>query len=171
MLSLRASCCKEPVTHRTREKRTTVPESLLSRLEVVSGSVTTFSNPFSLSDGKQLHLGFQRQEGAGKGLGASPPRPALCLSSEPQDHLPPSHTQAPGHPSRQPHHWGHIQRRQQPGELEAGRVDGAPVQGPASERGASVVQSEGLDALLNATAEATAGGGGAVTTLDLRGES
>lgn len=65
MLSLRASCCKEPVTHRTRENRMTVPERLLSRLEMVSGSVTTFSNPFSLTDlfhnAKELHLGFQRQ--------------------------------------------------------------------------------------------------------------
>ena len=65
VLSLRASCCKEPVTHRTRENRMTVPERLLSRLEMVSGSVTTFSNPFSLTDlfhnAKELHLGFQRQ--------------------------------------------------------------------------------------------------------------
>lgn len=116
---------------------------------MASSSAATFSNPFSLTDlfhtNKELHLGFQRQKGVGKGLGAwsghtealsSQARP-VCPQS-PESTCPPS-PQAPGHPTQQPHHWGHIQRRQQPGELEAGRVDRVPVQGPVSETGASAV--------------------------------
>lgn len=49
-------------------------ECLLPRLDVVSGSVTTFSSPFSLTDlfhnNKELDLRFQRQKGVGKGLRA-----------------------------------------------------------------------------------------------------
>lgn len=94
VLSLRASCCKEPVTHRTRENRMTVPERLLSRLEMVSGSVTTFSNPFSLTDlfhnAKELHLGFQRQAKVWGPL--LPGLPCVCPQSPKTTCSPHTHT-------------------------------------------------------------------------------
>lgn len=87
---------------------TTAPERLLSRLDVASSSVATFSNPFSLTDlfhnNKELHLGFQRQKGVGKVWGPgvatqrlSPPRPALFVLRAPRAPALPPH-RPPGTP-------------------------------------------------------------------------